>query len=203
LLKLFEPIGFEVRQAANGQEALEIWQAWEPHLIWMDMRMPVMDGYEATRRIKATTRGMATIVIALTASALEEDRAVILSEGCDDYIRKPFREEELFATVARHLGARYVYEATTPEAAAGAEDGQGQLVASMDEGERLTAWLQAAEPAWLEELERATILGDLDAIHRLASVVAGQDPELAESIVKLADRYEHEQILAALQRLRH
>jgi len=202
LLKLFEPVGFEVRQAANGQEALEIWQAWEPHLIWMDMRMPVMDGYEATRQIKATTRGMATIIIALTASALEEERAVILSEGCDDYMRKPFREEDLFATVARHLGVRYVYQAVGPEAAAVAEDGQGRTAPAGDEGERLAARLRAAEPAWLEELERATILGDLEAIHRLASAMAEQDPELAEGIVKLADRYEHEQILAYLHRSR-
>jgi signal transduction histidine kinase/ligand-binding sensor domain-containing protein/CheY-like chemotaxis protein len=202
LLKLFEPVGFEVRQAANGQEALEIWQTWEPHLIWMDMRMPIMDGYEATRRIKATTRGMATIVIALTASALEEDRAVILSEGCDDYMRKPFREEDLFAAIARHLGVRYVYQAVGSEAAAGAEDGQGRIAPAVDEGKRLAARLQAAEPAWLEELERATILGDSEAIHRLASAVAGQDPELAEGIVKLADRYEHEQILACLHRSR-
>ena len=202
LCRLFEPVGFEVRQAANGQEALEIWQSWEPHLIWMDMRMPVMDGYEATRRIKATTRGMATIVIALTASALEEDRAVILSEGCDDYMRKPFREEDLFAAIAKHLGVRYVYEAVGSEAATGAEDAKWRIAPAVDEAGRLAARLQTAEPQWLEELERATILGDLEAIHQLASSVAGQDPELAEGIVKLADRYEHGQILACLHRAR-
>ena len=114
LVKIFRPMGFEVREAANGKEALEIWEEWEPHLIWMDMRMPVMDGYETTRRIKATTRGMATIIIALTASALEEDKAVILSEGCDDYMRKPFHEEDLFDMIAKHLGVRYVYEDIGP-----------------------------------------------------------------------------------------
>jgi signal transduction histidine kinase/DNA-binding response OmpR family regulator len=201
LCKLLEPVGFAVRQAANGREAVDIWQAWEPHLIWMDMRMPVMDGYEATRQIKATTRGMATIIIALTASALEEDRAVILSEGCDDYIRKPFREDELFAAAARHLGVRYVYEATeteVDEAAAAGVDQEQPPRATGEGADHLAAQLQAAGPAWAQELERATILGDLEAIHRLASAVAGQDPELATTIVKLADRYEHEQILYLL-----
>ncbi len=110
LTRLLEPLGFEVREAINGQEALEIWESWSPHLILMDMRMPVMDGHEATRRIKATTKGQATVIIALTASAFEEDRRVILSEGCDDFVRKPFREEEIFERLARHLGVRFVYE---------------------------------------------------------------------------------------------
>ena len=193
MLKLFRPLGFEVREAANGQEALEVWESWEPHLIWMDMRMPVMDGYEATRRIKATTRGMATIIIALTASALDEDRAVILSEGCDDYMRKPFREEEMFEVVAKHLGVRYVYQDMTPTPA--------QEPTPSDQ-EEPTAWLaarlRAADPAWLADLERATTLGDLEAIERLAGQVAEQDSALAEELARLADGFEHDRILVAI-----
>ena len=86
LVKLLEPIGFEVREAVNGQEGVEIWEAWDPHLVWMDMRMPVMDGYEATKRIKSTTKGQATVVVALTASVFEEQRTVVLSAGCDDFV---------------------------------------------------------------------------------------------------------------------
>ena len=70
LVKLLTPIGFQVREAENGKAGLQVWQDWQPQLIFMDMRMPVMDGYEATRQIKATTRGQATIIIALTASGL-------------------------------------------------------------------------------------------------------------------------------------
>ncbi|MCK4724538.1 MAG: response regulator, partial [Anaerolineales bacterium] len=108
IVKLLSPLGFEVREAANGQEAIDVWESWDPHLIWMDMRMPVMDGYQATRQIKSTTKGQATVIIALTASALEEDRNIILSEGCDDYLRKPFRENVLFAALEKHLGVRFI-----------------------------------------------------------------------------------------------
>jgi signal transduction histidine kinase/ligand-binding sensor domain-containing protein/DNA-binding response OmpR family regulator len=196
LVRLFEPLGFEVRQAANGQEALEVWEAWQPHLVWMDMRMPVMDGYEATRRIKATTRGMATIVVALTASALEEERAVILSEGCDDYVRKPFQEEELFDILARHLGVRYRYEELAVPAGPDPK-GLGRPL-----GSELAARLRAMDPGWRRELERATLLGDQQAIRVLAGQVARRDPGLAEDLTRLAGRFEHDQILRALHEAR-
>jgi signal transduction histidine kinase len=96
MLKLLAPFGFELREAVNGQEAVEIWRTWHPHLIWMDMRMPVMDGHEATKRIKrmsqsnhAPVPNVDTVIIALTASAFEEDRRMILDEGCDDFVRSP------------------------------------------------------------------------------------------------------------------
>jgi CheY-like chemotaxis protein len=195
LAKIFQPVGFQVREAANGVEALAVWEAWEPHLIWLDMRMPVMDGYETTRRIKATTRGMATVVIALTASALEEDKAVILSEGCDDYLRKPFREEDLFDAIVRHLGVVYIYEEIGPAAAEPRVAGQP---ASDDQA--LVAQLAAASPAWLARLEHAAKLGDVQAIDRLAAEVAGEQPDLAEGIARLARQFDHEHILAAIHR---
>ena len=96
LIKLLNPLGFELKEAENGQQAIEVWEEWEPHLIWMDMRMPVMDGYTATQQIKAHLKGQATAIIALTASVLEEERAVVLSAGCDDFLRKPFKENDIF-----------------------------------------------------------------------------------------------------------
>jgi len=110
LLHILSPLGFEVREAENGQEAVKLWDSWQPHLILMDMQMPVMDGYEATKQIKAHVKGPATVIIALTASAFEEERSVILSAGCDDFVRKPLREEVLLDRIATYLGVRYVYE---------------------------------------------------------------------------------------------
>ncbi|MEA5470490.1 ATP-binding protein [Spirulina sp. 06S082] len=109
LIKLLQPLGFELQEASNGKEAIAIWENWEPHLIWMDMRMPVMDGYETVQYIKSTTRGQATAVIALTASVLEEEKIITLSAGCDDFVRKPFRESTIFEIMAKHLGISYLY----------------------------------------------------------------------------------------------
>lgn len=119
LSKLLNQVGFETRIAVNGKEGVEAWEEWEPHLVWMDVRMPVMDGYEATKRIKSTTKGQATVVVALTASAFEEQQSFILSAGCDDFVRKPFREAEIFDTMHKHLGVEFVYDA--------AEDDTGGL----------------------------------------------------------------------------
>jgi PAS domain S-box-containing protein len=110
LLHLLSPLGFEVREAENGQQAVALWASWQPHLILMDMQMPVMNGYEATKQIKSHLKGQATVIIALTASAFEEQRTMILSAGCDDFVRKPFREEVLLEKIATYLGVRYIYE---------------------------------------------------------------------------------------------
>lgn len=110
LVRLLSSIGLLVREAENGQEAVAVWEDWQPHLIWMDMRMPVMDGYEATKQIKAHPLGKTTVIIALTASAFEEERKSILAAGCDDFLAKPLEAKVLFAKMEHFLGIRYVYE---------------------------------------------------------------------------------------------
>ena len=108
--RLLSPLGLIVRAARDGEEAIAVWENWQPHLIWMDMQMPVMDGYEATRKIKAHPLGKQTVIVALTASAFEEERQTILGAGCDDFMRKPFEAKILFAKMEELLGVRYIYE---------------------------------------------------------------------------------------------
>ena len=114
LVKLLQPIGFEVNEAENGIQAIELWESWQPHLIYLDTRMPVMDGVEAAKQIRARECKLKlanrTAIIALTASAFETRRAEILAAGCDDFIRKPFQEDVIFEKIAEYLGIRYVYE---------------------------------------------------------------------------------------------
>ncbi|HEY9631842.1 MAG TPA: response regulator [Coleofasciculaceae cyanobacterium] len=136
LVKLLEPIGFEVREAENGQEAVRQWFAFHPHLILMDTRMPVMDGLEAAREIRTRERELGrqggqggfssvslsssspqssmpsarSVIIVLTASVFEERRGETLAAGCDDFVRKPFTEEVIFEKIAQFLGVRYRYE---------------------------------------------------------------------------------------------
>ncbi|NIV34652.1 MAG: PAS domain S-box protein [Anaerolineae bacterium] len=194
LVKLLEPLGFELREAVNGQEAIEMWERWEPHLIWMDMRMPVMDGYEATRRIKATAKGRATTIVALTATAFEEDRERVLSEGCDDFVRKPFREDEIFDTLTKHLGVRFVYE-EIPAAIVR----PGEAVASSVDV--LTPAALADLPAgWLTNLRRATVKADLDRILTLIDQIRGENAALADGLAELARDFQYKKILRLIDR---
>ena len=116
LVKLLETIGFQVQEAVDGQQAVDVFHRWRPDFIWMDIRMPVMDGLKATRRIKKTEAGKATVIAALTAHALMEEREQILAAGCDDFVRKPFQEYEIFSVMGKHLGLRYVYEESREKA---------------------------------------------------------------------------------------
>jgi signal transduction histidine kinase/DNA-binding NarL/FixJ family response regulator len=197
LVKLLKTLDFEVQEAVNGREAIKAWERWEPHLIWMDMRMPVMDGYEATRRIKATSKGQATVIIALTASAFEEDRERVLSEGCDDFVRKPFREDEIFDMLVKHLGVRFVYE----EIERGDRDRDRDRVpprGALSQPE-LVEELAALPADWLADLRQATIKADLNLILTLIDQIRGQDAALADALAGLANDFEYKRILALIE----
>lgn len=108
--KLLEKTGFAVREAVNGREAVDCFNEFQPDFIWMDIRMPELDGIEATRIIRRTPAGADTVIVAITAHALGDEQEMIIASGCNDLVRKPYREEEIFDTLAKHLGVRYVYE---------------------------------------------------------------------------------------------
>jgi len=183
LLKLLNQLGFEVPEAANGQEAIEVWKEFEPHLIFMDMRMPVMDGYEATKRVKATTKGQATAIIALTASSLEEERAVALSVGCDDFMHKPFKEGDIFEMMSKHIGVRYVYEelrATTEQTQVAPLT---RKALSVLPAEQIAALHHAAERA------------DTEIIFELLEPIQPNHAQLAESIAALVRNFEFDELV--------
>ncbi len=112
LEQLLASVGFETSSAVNGLDALSKWQNWHPHLIWMDMKMPLMDGREATRRIRQleVESDQKTVIIALTAGALDHERTAVLAEGCNSFVSKPFQESTIFDTLNQFLGVQYVYE---------------------------------------------------------------------------------------------
>jgi two-component system, sensor histidine kinase len=110
LLNFLELVGFKVKCVANGEEAITAFTEWQPHFIWMDWRMPVMDGLEATRHIRKLAGGTDVIIVALTASVFEEQMVDILDAGLDDFIRKPYKSEEIYNCMAKHLGIRFIYE---------------------------------------------------------------------------------------------
>jgi CheY-like chemotaxis protein len=187
LVEWLQAVGFAVREAANGQEAIEIWEAWEPQLIWMDVRMPVLDGYTATRRIKASVRGQATVIIALTASAFEHEQEIVRSAGCDDVVRKPVREATVFAKIAEHLGIRFIYEDPAP-------------IASADRAAELRpADLSGLPAEWLASLRQAADEVDTEMASAAIERIRERDAALADSLADLVSNYRFDKLQLLIQ----
>jgi PAS domain S-box-containing protein len=190
LVKLLNPLGFELKEANNGKEAVEIFLDWAPQLIWMDMRMPVMDGYEATKQIKTTTQGQATAIVALTASVLEEERAVILSAGCDDFMRKPFREEDIFAAMGKHLGVRYIYEDPTEASETGTGDSSHEVLTPEA--------IASLDPDWVAEFKQRILSVDMEAIASSIEQIRTVNPSLADTLHDCINNFEYDRILSTI-----
>lgn len=180
LLKLLAPLGFEVEEATNGQEGIALQSTWKPHLILMDMLMPVMDGYEATRLIKQTPEGKETIIIALTASAFDEQRHIILSAGCNDLICKPFREEVLFEKIAHHLNLRYIYEEQSSSISGSAP----KLLKSLTADD-----LSVMPTDWVVDLYQAALCVDDNRILGLIEQIPETEANLANALTDLVDNF--------------
>jgi PAS domain S-box-containing protein len=189
LLKLLTPIGFCVNEASDGQEAIAIWQDWQPDLIWMDMRMPILDGYETTRRIKASLGGEKVIIIALTASVLEGEKEQVLAAGCADFLSKPFREAEIFEMMAKYLGVQYIYEDAPPE---------NTVKTSAENDTLMKESLQKLPLLWLNNFRLALQNVDLKAIENLVQSIEQDDPNLAILIKKYIDNFQYELLLAII-----
>jgi two-component system sensor histidine kinase/response regulator len=192
LVKLLEQLGFEVQEAANGQEAIDSWQHWDPHLIWMDMRMPVLDGREATRRIKSMPGGQSVAIIALTATAFDEDREDILLEGCDDFVRKPFQKHEIFDILEKHLDVRFIY---VEEPTSTTEDHEPDTTIPSEGVDNLAK----QSPEWIDELRQATLRADLFRILDLIGQIRQRNPDLAIILTDLTERYEYQKILRMIE----
>ena len=94
---------YDVIEAVNGQEGVEVAEQERPDLILMDLSLPIMDGWEAARRLKANVDLRVIPIIALTAHAMVGDKEKALAAGCNDYLVKPLDEDELFVKIAKHL----------------------------------------------------------------------------------------------------
>ena len=188
LMKLLSSIGFPVGAAENGQAAIRSWEDWSPRLILMDVHMPVMDGLEATRRIKADPRGKETAIVVLTASALDEDRRVVTQSGADDFIAKPCREDELLEKIGVLLNLAYDYEEISQ-----AEDKPSGMAA-------LGAALAQLPIELVEELRNATSIGNKKLLDKLIlRVPATGDARAARSLQELADKYQYDDLTRLLE----
>ena len=183
LRTLLEPVGFDVREAANGREALDMWVEWPPHLIWMDLRMPVLGGLETAKIMKNAPQGQSTVIIALTASVFEEERTEVLAAGCDDFMRKPFTESEIFAAIEHHLDVRFIYgEQTTTR----------QVSLSRE-------LLAECPTTWLAALHDAAVRADAEVITDLLKEIESEHAEISLLVTELVDDFRFDELASLSQ----
>ena len=193
LVKILGSIGFSVGEAEDGQRALEIWKNWQPHLILMDMRMPVIDGYEATRQIRAKEKidvhSYHPIILALTASAFEEERKKVLSVGCDDFLSKPFTVGILLDKISQYLKVHYLWEEESEVV-----EEHNQLGESLSDSE-LKLLLSEMPAPWVAELYNAASECSDDKVLALLEKITPNNSALTKTIADLAENFDFTKIM--------
>lgn len=197
-------VGFDVQEAVDGQEAIASWQAWQPHLIFMDMHMPTLDGYDATRHIRQLEQAAQahqrslnlepsapTKIIALTASVFSDQQQESLQAGCDDFLSKPFDHDELLKLLSSHL--------EIPELA-GAIETQ-EVPPTPLASTSLSESLAIMPFEWRNQLYYAAAQGsDLESLHLISQIPADQ-PTLTSALTQLVQTYQFDRLLAHLQKV--
>ncbi len=187
---LVGPVGFDVRTAENGAQAVLEYEAWAPQLVLMDLRLPGLDGTEAIRRIRGLDRAGATKIIVVTAAAFKEDRQRALDAGADDYLSKPFREEALFGKIQALLGVRYTFgEYMTPLTSTVSDPPQA---GSADQ-------LAALPSGLVADLQHAALAADHDRIMELCEQAEEHSPGLARQLRGLAAAFAYKSVLSLLE----
>lgn len=187
LAQLMQRIGLPIKVAEDGAQGVQLFQSWHPHLIWMDRRMPVLDGMEATKIIRTLPGGQAVKIVAVTASAFKEQREEMLAVGMDDFVRKPYRFNEIYDSLGRQLGVQYTYaeakdnEATSPPVV---------LTAEM---------LKVLPPKLRGELRDALTSLKSEHIDAVIRQTEPYDATLHKTLSHLADNFDYPAILDVLQ----
>lgn len=184
LASLMESAGYQVKVAGNGRKGVEIFQNWHPDLIWMDRRMPVMDGVETTKLIRTLPGGTEVKIVGVTASVFSNQRTEMLNAGMDDFVRKPYQANEIFECMSKLLGVRLIYA------------DESKAVSPVV----LTGAMLAGLPLKLrQELERALISLDNALINALIKQIKADDEPLFNVLSRLAENFNYPDILKALR----
>jgi signal transduction histidine kinase len=185
---LLQAVGFDVREAEDGAQAIKQFQQWQPHFIWMDMLMPVMDGFEASRRIRALPGGDQVKIVALTASVFKEQRQSILQAGCDEVVHKPYQSHQIFSAMARQLKLEYLYQAPVKERKASQKKVDSKAIAALPQTVQ-TALSKAARELSIDDIASVLVL------------VRQSDPQLADGLEGLAQKYRFSELQELLKEI--
>lgn len=177
-----EAVGFEVREAINGREALKIWESWSPHLICLDMRMPILDGYGVARHIRQTPGSEATVMIAVTASVFEEQQSGCMAAGCDLVLPKPLQREMLLEHIGHSLGLTYQYAESFSLAQGESEDSGSMAPLS-------PADFADLPPAWVERIHQSAQAADDRQVRQLIAELGPDHQGLAQRLSQLVNDF--------------
>ncbi|MFP6581438.1 MAG: ATP-binding protein [Candidatus Hydrogenedentota bacterium] len=185
---LLASVGFDTREAVNGEEGTRIFSDWRPHLILMDVAMPIMNGLEAARAIRATEFGKNTPIIAISSSVFGDERTNAKDAGMDDFLCKPVDVPELFNSIRKHTGVRYVYE-------------EGLQSSIEDRLEPIWSHsLESVPHELILEMKEATLNGYMGRLRELLDQVESIDDAAATTLRDLANRYEYGALVAILEK---
>jgi ABC-type amino acid transport substrate-binding protein/CheY-like chemotaxis protein len=190
LVSLLSPFGFELREAANGQEAFDIWQEWKPHLIWLDMRMPVMSGFEVAEKIRELGDvDPHPVIIAVTASVFEDKRSAVVAAGCDDIVIKPFKIGDIVEMLQKHLSIKFIYD-----------DKPGEIAEVNDAGFRLSKPdISELSDDLVMRLKASVASLEIDSTLLIIEEIRAQNQSLAEALKKLVEGYRFDKVQELLE----
>jgi CheY-like chemotaxis protein len=186
LRQLLEGVGFHVLEAAGGQEAVDLHKSGQPHLIWMDLRMPEMDGNEAARRIRETESGKRTPIIALTAGVMENEGAPSRSPVFDDWVYKPFREREIFDKLEKYLKVQFVYQPSMGSA----EADKGPIKAALTPAD-----LAVLPFEWLKQFSQTLRKGRSAELMDLIDRISRDHADLAGNLAELVRVHQFDRLI--------
>ncbi|WP_201351817.1 YfiR/HmsC family protein [Hydrogenimonas urashimensis] len=186
-----ESLGLQVATATNGQEAVERFKTWHPDFIWMDNRMPIMNGEEATRIIRSLPDGDRVKIVGLSASVFSDEKERILKVGLDDFVAKPYSVKKIYETMQKYLGLTYLYRSN--------ESNDEESSLETIDTESLKKRLYKLDKARLRELHDVVILLDAKRIDDVIEKIEATDPELSAMLKNLASQFQYQTILEAIE----
>ncbi|MDK2981733.1 MAG: hypothetical protein PWQ55_2080 [Chloroflexota bacterium] len=192
LRETLEPLGFTTAEAENGKVALQKTKSWKPSLVIMDLRMPVMDGFEAAQQIRKTEIGKELPIIGLSASILENDRHRVVESGIDEFMQKPFADEDLLALIEKRLGSIFTYEKKTT----GTKQAEKESSTSAMESDLLAD----VPDELIEKMRTATINANFSELMNLITEVEPHSKKAAGRLRHLASTFEYDTLLQIYQK---
>lgn len=207
LIKLLSLVGFDLRQASNGKETLEIWRDWQPHLIFLDLNMPMVSGYLVTKIVRDLEVGKIidnnevkvdfsnlkiknphTYIVAISASVMDYERNNILAVGCDDIVAKPYKENTIFNKLNDHLGVTYIYEELEPSEKVFSQEASSSSILALIPQELSS------------KLYKTIALGDISESFEVLDEMAPYDENSVNHLRSLIKNYRFDELLKILKK---